>query len=354
MSKIILALGADIKNRFLVAQNGAYYFGPDIGDLSQIENFELFKKEVGKVTRKFKPNIIACDLHPNYFSSRLAREVHNRPSTINYRPVQHHHAHIASVMQEYNLTGPIIGVSFDGTGYGEDGNSWGGEFLLVDRFRFKRLAHLKYRMMPGGDKVVYEPWRMVLSILGEKAFSFLKKIRKKDKMLIMAMMSKHINSPLSSSAGRLFDAAAALLGICVYASYEAEGPIKLEKLSDTSIKRHYKFSLVEKNECAIIDTDGLFLGMLKDLREGRSRRLIATKFHNSIAEIIVQMVKNLSKSLGIKDVALSGGVFQNKFLKTKVIKKLADLNFNVFTNIKLPVNDFNISWGQYYACRYLL
>ena len=348
-NKTILALGADIKNRFLISSSGSLYFGPDIGDLSEAKNYELFKKEVLKATKEFKPDIIACDLHPGYFSTKFARELNSQLSTLNCQLIQHHHAHIASVMQEHNLKRPLIGVSFDGTGYGRDENSWGGEFLLVEKSRFKRLAHLKYRLMPGGDKVVGEPWRMALSILGKKAFPFLSGVRKKDKELILTMMRKNINSPKTSSAGRLFDAAASLLGVCVKALYEAEGPIKLEAMCDQRIDKRYEFEIDKENGYFIINADGLFLGMLKDIKIGKGRSLIATKFHNSMAEIIVATVKRLSRSLGIKDIALSGGVFQNNFLKTKVIKGMADSGFNVFTNIKTPVNDLNISLGQYYV-----
>lgn len=345
-NKTIVALGADIKNRFLIAKGNSLFFGPDIGDLSRAENFELFKKQIRRATKRIKPEIIACDLHPNYFSSLFAREI----STHNFLlPVQHHHAHIASVMGEHNLKRPVIGVSFDGTGFGQDANSWGGEFLLVEGSGFKRLAHLKYRMMPGGDKVVSEPWRMVLSILGKKAAHLLKNVARNERELMLAMMSKKINSPLTSSAGRLFDAAASLLGLCTYASYEAEGPIKLEAMCDKRIDKRYGFGIVKENGCSIIDTDELFLGMLKDLKRRRDKRLIATKFHNSMAEVIIRMVKKLSKFSGTKNIALSGGVFQNSFLKTKVIKKLTTSGFKVFTNIETPVNDLNISLGQYYV-----
>ena len=345
----ILALGADIKNRFLIARGNQLYFGPDIKDLSWAENFEFFKKEVNRAIKKFKPDIISCDLHPNYFSSILARELSVSSASNFLLSVQHHHAHIASVMQEHNLKTAVIGVSFDGTGYGRDGNSWGGEFLLVDKSGFRRLAHLKYRKMPGGDKVVTQPWRMVLSILGNKAFPFLKGVRRDEMELVLKMMSKDINSPLSSSAGRLFDAASALLGICVYASYEAQGPIELEAMCVEKIEQRYKFEIVEQNGAFIIDTDEIFQQMLGDLKKKKSKPVIATKFHNSMAELITAMVKRLSSSSGIRDIALSGGVFQNKFLKKKAVEKLAASGFRVFTNEKIPVNDLNISLGQYYV-----
>ncbi|MGB2705856.1 MAG: hypothetical protein WBC74_03260 [Candidatus Omnitrophota bacterium] len=338
----LVALGADMKNRFLVANGKTLRFGPDIGDLSDACNYEVFKKEVSKAIKNIKPDIIACDLHPNYFSTQFAK-------TFVHRSIQHHHAHIASVMHEHNLKKPVIGVSFDGTGFGTDGNIWGGEFLLVDRKSFKRLAHLKYNKMPGGDKAVSEPWRMVLGILGRKAIPFIKSVKKGDKEAVLSICEKNINSPLSSSAGRLFDAAAALLGICTHASYEAEGPIKLEAMCKDEIEGGYRFNISKQRGQYIIDVKPVFLGTIKDLKQGKSKKVIATRFHNSMADIIVKTLKKLSKNTRIKDVALSGGVFQNKFLRTKTIKALASSGFRVFANEKTPTNDLNISLGQYHV-----
>ena len=336
-----------MKNRFLVAENKNLRFGPEIGDLGDAGNYEFFKKEVSKAVKKYRPGIVACDLHPGYFSTLFAKEIHLWRKL----SVQHHYAHIASVMQEHGLKGPVIGVSFDGTGYGTDGNIWGGEFLLVNKKGFERLAHLKYYMMPGGEKVIRQPWRMVLSILGRKGASLLKKPKREEKELILSMMSKNINSPLTSSAGRLFDAAAALLGVCEYASYEAEGPIKLETMCHSKVSDTFPIGVPDTSAdgCYEIDTQPLFLGIVRDLKKGKEKRTIATKFHNSVAKIIVNNVKRLSKNTGIDDIALSGGVFQNRFLKTKVIKGLSTSNVNVFTNTKTPVNDLNISLGQYYV-----
>jgi len=345
-NKTILALGADIKNKFLISKGEDFFFGPEIGDLSVAENYELFKKETLKLAKKKKPHTVTYDLHPGYFSSAYAREEF---SSSHLEPVQHHHAHIASVMSEHELKRPVIGVSFDGTGYGTDGNSWGGEFLKVNTRGFERLAHLKYRMMPGADMVVREPWRMALSILGKKALLFLVGVRKEDINIALLMMSKGINSPLTSSAGRLFDACSALMGICRYASHEAEGPIKLEALCDEGIEEGYDFSIEKESGSYIIDTDGIFLGILSDLKKKKKPSFIATKFHNSMANVIMKTVNRLSKELSLKDVVLSGGVFQNAFLKRKTIKKLSGIGVRAYMNEKMPANDFNIALGQYYV-----
>ena len=340
--KTILAVGADMKNRFLLAKGRNLRFGPDIGDLSDASNYEFFKKEIQRATKNIKPDIVTCDLHPGYFSTKFVKEN-------SLKPVQHHHAHIASVLEEHNLKKPVIGVAFDGTGLGTDGNIWGGEFLMVDKKGFKRLAHFKYMKMPGGDKVVSEPWRMVLSILGKKGIPFIKSIKREDKELILSICAKNINSPLTSSAGRLFDVAAALLGICQKASYEAEGPIKLEAMCKDGVEEGYEFGISKEDGQYIIDTEPLFLGIVKDMKKRKDKSIIATKFHNSIVWIILKTVKKLSKDTGIKDIALSGGVFQNRFLRTKAKRTLVSSKFNVFINDKTPVNDFNISLGQFHV-----
>ena len=347
--KTILALGADMKNKFLVANGKTLSFGPDIGDLSDAGNHEFFKRELCRAVKKLKPDVIACDLHPGYFSSQFAKEHSLQLKAYSLQPVQHHHAHIASVVEEHSLKGPVIGVSFDGTGFGTDGNMWGGEFLLVGKKGVKRLAHLKYYKMPGGEKAVSEPWRMALSILGEKGIPFLKGVKREEKEAILMMCRKDINSPLTSSAGRLFDAAAALLGICLRASYEAEGPIKLEAMCRVGIEEAYAFRTLKREGAYVIDAEPIFLNMLKDIRKGVEKSVIATKFHNSMANVIVDTVKTLSKNKRINKIALSGGVFQNKFLKTKVIEKLQSEKLKVFTNEKLPVSDLNISLGQYHV-----
>ncbi|MBL7156595.1 MAG: carbamoyltransferase HypF [Candidatus Omnitrophica bacterium] len=349
MDKTILALGSDIKNRFLISDGQNISFGPDTGDLGDANNYEFFKTEVYQVIKRSKPNIVIHDLHPGYFSTRFAKTCNLQPATCNLQPVQHHHAHIASVMFEHGLKGPVIGVSFDGTGYGTDGNIWGGEFLVVDKAGFKRAAHFTYREMPGGEKCIKEPWRMALSIIGEKAAPFIKRVSKKEKRSVLEMLKKRINCPLTSSAGRIFDAAAATLGLCVRASFEAEAPLKLEKLCERSELGSYKFNIKKQKNSYEIDVRPLFNAMLRDIKKKKKKSIIATNFHNSMANIILDTVKKISGDTNIKTVALSGGVFQNKFLKMRAIKILSLSEFRVFINEKNPVNDLNISLGQYYV-----
>jgi len=347
MSGNVLALGADIKNRFLFSKGRKLFLGPCLSDLSFSENYETLRKEVSEAVRSSRPDIVACDLHPGYFSTRLAGEL-CRAGDEPVR-VQHHHAHIASVMFEHGLKGPVLGVSFDGTGYGTDGNMWGGEFLAADRKGFKRTARLKYWKMPGGDKVVPEPWRMVLSILGEKGSVFLEGVPARDRELVLAMLRAGVNSPLTSSAGRLFDAAAALLGFCLYARAEAEGPVKLELASDKNAKGSYGFSVSSEEGCDVVDTGRVFSGMASDLKKGVRKERIAAKFHNTMSDIIVKTAVRSSKGTGISRVALSGGVFQNGLLTRKVTEGLSDAGLEVFTNRDSVTNDLNIALGQYYV-----
>lgn len=348
-----LCLGADIKNRFLFVEGERWRFGPDYHDLALAENYQGFRSRVFRLCRglKAKPVVIACDRHPGYLSTHLAKEV--AASLPGHRMifVQHHHAHIASVMNEHALKRPVIGVSFDGTGFGTDGHIWGGEFLLVERGTFRRLAHLRYFQMPGGDRVVREPWRMVLSILGQRARGRLRKVGRKQQDIVLSMMARDFNSPLTSSAGRLFDAAAALLGLGETAAYEAQGPVRLEALCEPTCEAGYDFKVDRTDGLLVVDTQPVFRQMLKDVKDGKTKAFIATRFHNTMADMIIVTVKRLSRATGIRDVALSGGVFQNRFLREAVTARLSRSPYHVFFNERTPVNDFNISLGQYDVSR---
>lgn len=346
---MVLATGADIKNRFLIAGRGEFFPGPELGDLSDARHYGRFRKGVLSCLRLFRPRLIACDLHPGYFSTRLAQEIAaSQKKPCRLIPVQHHHAHIAGTLQEHAVGSAVIGVSFDGTGYGADGRLWGSEFLLVDGGGFRRLAHFKYMKMPGADKAVAEPWRMLLSICGDRALPFLKKIKSEEKRTVLWMLSRFLHAPLTSSAGRVFDAAAALLGLCLRASYEAEGPIRLERICRPGIETGYDFTIAKDNGCLIVDPQPIFLGMLNDIKRKTEASCISAKFHNAMAETIVRTVGALSRKTGVRRVALSGGVFQNRYLRSRVIQRLNQGKFTVFTNERLPVNDLNIAWGQYY------
>jgi len=353
-SPTVLAAGSDIKSQFLISHRNRFVFGPIIGDLSDSQNYERYQKAVKRIFRKLgtTPDIIAHDFHPGYFTTQFARTYADRLKSCRPIPVQHHQAHIASVIAEYKIKKDVIGVSFDGTGWGADGNIWGGEFFLCRRKQFERVGHLQYIKMPGGDKCVHEPWRIMLSLLGKKAISFLKVPTRKEKEIVLRMLAKDINTPLTSSCGRLFDAAAALLGICEVASFEAEGPMKLEALVQPANEGSYEFLITERAGIHTIDARPIFLGMIKDIKKGIAQTILATKFHNSFVNIIFEMIKRLSQKTRIQDVVFSGGVFQNNILLTKTVRALQKNKYNVFLNNKIPLNDLNIALGQYYVSRY--
>ncbi len=360
METIVLAAGADTKNSFLIARGHRLVAGPRLGDLAEIGSYLKYKAGILSCLGRRRPSVVVCDLHPGYFSTRFAQEawgIRGRgpkgrgpqgraPRLVG---VQHHHAHIASVIQEHHLIPPVLGVCFDGTGYGVDGRLWGGEFLLIGRRGFRRLAHLKYMRMPGAERVVREPWRMVLSILGDAALPFLKGIKRADRDAVRVMLSRDIPMPLTSSAGRLFDAAAALLGLCPCAAYEAQGPMELERLCRRGVVRSYAHRSSRQEGVLVIDPRPLFTGMAADIKKRVPTDTIAARFHNAMTDIIVATVRRLSRGRGLRKVALSGGVFANRILASRARERLSDLGFRVFTNERLPVNDWNIAWGQYYV-----
>lgn len=352
-NKLILALGADIKNQTAAYHKNRICRGPALGDLSYAENFEQFKKAIGRIIKKAgrAPDIIAIDLHPGYYSSMYGRKLSAQYPKAKLHFIQHHQAHLASVIYENNLERTLIGIAMDGTGYGLDGNMWGGEVFVIDGARFQRRAHFQYRKMPGGDKVVKEPWRMVLSILGQNGIKFVKGVDKRTVDAVLLMAEKDINSPLSSSAGRLFDAAAALIVGVLSVNNEAEGPIKLESVIHPEIKEAYRYKDISRNGELIIDTDNVFIGIAEDVANKTDKGIVSAKFHNTIVKIIVETVKKIASRRNVGDVVLSGGVFQNKYLMRNTTSALQQEGYNIFTNMDCPVNDYNISIGQIYLAR---
>jgi len=353
---VILALGSDVKNQALIASRKGIKYGDVIGDLSDSANNARFKETIKRLitSSKGKPQVISCDMHPNYFSSMFANEYAKKNRMRPPISVQHHQAHIGSVVYENGLNKPVIGVSFDGTGYGTDGRLWGGEFFLVDKGDFRRMAHFRYIMLPGGDKVVFEPWRILLSILGKPAKAYLRKAAKGDIDLVLKMMDKGVNCPVSSSAGRVFDAAAVLVCNLEFARSQAQGPIGLESLCDPAIKKSYPFDLVLEDGCYIIDIVKAFKKMAQDIDRKVDGRIIATGFHNTMVKIILDVAVRLSGDLNIRDVALSGGVFQNKFLVSRVKEMAGAHGLEVYFNSTSQANDLNIALGQYYIAKNIM
>jgi hydrogenase maturation protein HypF len=285
---------------------------------------------------RVKPEVVAHDLHPGYLSTKFAEKF----SGVVKIPVQHHHAHIASVMAEHNLREPVIGVALDGTGYGTDGTIWGGEFLVADRNDFERIAHFKQYALPGGDKAVEEPWRMAASVmLAENLCEATGKL-----LPIQKMIEAGFNSPVTSSAGRLFDAVAALLGLCDIATYEAQAAIRLEAIADPNILQTYPFEVVVKERPWKINFD--LRAILEDKRAGVPVSWIAGKFHSTVAAAIVRVCRYVRGQRDLSRVALSGGVFQNELLLRRTLEWLQAQHFEVFTNVAVPANDGGLALGQ--------
>ena len=353
--KEVLALGGELKNTISFSKENYIFLSQYLGDLKSVETLEFFKESITSFKKMFrvKPEIIACDLHPDYLSTQYAEEIKVKEG-LKLVKVQHHHAHIVSCMAENKVKEKVIGVAYDGTGYGDDGNIWGGEFLLCDLKKYFRVGHLKYYPLPGGDKAIVEPWRMaysyLYSIYGSKAkmldIDFNRRMDYAKLSIIEKMIDKNINSPLTSSCGRLFDAASSLIGIRDEISYEGQAAMELESFCASGIKERYEFSTYKEEEKFIIDPREIFIDIIADLKKGLAKKVMAAKFHNTVAEFTLNLCGKIRENTGINEIALSGGVFQNKYLTEKVVFLLEDKGFKVYIQRKVPPNDGGISLGQ--------
>jgi hydrogenase maturation protein HypF len=289
--------------------------------------------------------LLAVDMHPEYVSTKTGLSFGNIPVVL----VQHHHAHIASCMAEHHLDEKVIGVALDGTGYGTDGNIWGSEFLVCDLNDFTRITHFDYIPLPGGDLAAEEPWRTAVSYLykiyGADFLSLelplLKQIDPEKIRLIIQMIDKNINCPLTSGAGRLFDCVASLLDMVQVATFQAEGPMRLESIVRNGCNESYEFSCGET-----IRFDGTIRGIVDDIIQGIDKATISTKFHNTIISAIFETVNTIRLNEAINKVVLSGGVFQNKYLLEGIIQLLQKNNFEVYSHATVPTNDGGIALGQ--------
>lgn len=339
----VIGFGADLKAAFSFSRGGEILLSPAFGDLAGPENNERFKGAVYRSAPKGL-KVAACDLHPAYYSTQIAEEF-SLQKKIPLKRVQHHHAHIAACCLENNFFKPVLGVSFDGTGFGSDGAVWGGEFLLVDKSGFKRLAHLDYVDLPGGDLAAKEPWRMGLVYLrkafGDKFWNlkidFVKNLNKNKGRLILEMIDKNINNYKTSSIGRLFDAVAAIAGVCQINKFEAQAPQLLEKISSRDISESYNFDFSD----GAIDSKPLIRDIVKDILAKEDKGFISAKFHNTICSMVLEAAKKFK----IKTVALSGGVFLNKILSKKIPQLLERDGFKVLTH-KISPSDATIALGQ--------
>jgi len=354
IKQTVLAFGAQTKNTLCFAKGRSAVFSRVHADLNCLEDFLSFEKDV-KYFLKEKPKVFAADLHPEYQSTKYAQELPS--ATDNLKLIQHHHAHIASCMAEHVLKNQqVIGVAFDGTGLGNDNTLWGAEFMICDYKDFQRRAHLKAVPLIGAEKAIQEPWRIALAWLyqgyGEKAFQlklkFLQRLNSKELRLFKKMQAAQFNAPLASSMGRLFDAVGAIILGEGKVAQEVQLAIGLENLAKKCTlaeRKSYDFEIDQKSSPYIIDPLPMFKQIVKALKEQEAGEKIAFRFHFTVAKMVKQTCIILKKKSGIKQVVLSGGVFQNKLL-FGLTKELLRRDFQVFAPEKLPASDAAISLGQ--------
>ena len=355
----VLAAGAELKNTFCLTREDHAFLSQHIGDMENLETLEHFETTIGLYEKLFRtsPQVMAYDLHPDYLATQYARGRQEREGLAGL-PVQHHHAHVASCLADNGWPlegGPVIGVCFDGTGYGTDGHIWGGEFLVADYRRFSRAAHLQYLPMPGGEAAVRNPYRLSIgylyALLGDVPPAAIPQdVSPEEVDVIRQQVDRRLNAPLTSSAGRLFDAVSALLGVRGRTTYEAQAAIDLEMLSTdaTSISAAgpYPLVLTEGPGAGIIELKALFEALLADLGRGRPVAEMGWDFHWSVAAMIAQVCESIGRSTGLRTVALSGGCFQNRLLLQMTVSVLASTGWRVLTHHQVPCNDGGLSVGQ--------
>ena len=349
--KPILACGAELKNTVCLTREEHAFLSQHIGDLENLSTYEFFEMTIAHLKRilSIEPEIIAHDMHPDYLSTRYAME-QSRMVRID---VQHHHAHIVSCMAENHVEEPVIGLAFDGTGYGSDGSIWGGEVLIARLDRFERAAHLVYTPMPGGAAAIKEPWRMAVSYLygayGKDLFNrrlpFLEKLNESKLNIMVEMIEKDINSPGTSSLGRFFDGIAAMVGIRSHVAFEGQAAMELEMVAETSTTDLYEYAW-SSEDTVQIDPHPIIRGVVKDIEKGVTPSIVSGKFHATLMVMFTDLCQVLRKETGISQVALSGGCFQNAILLAGLTRCLRDRGFQVLTHEKVPANDGGIALGQ--------
>jgi len=348
----VLAVGAELKNTICITKENRAFLSQHVGDMENLETLDFFRLTVShlKSILEIEPKVMARDMHPDYLSSKFTREQNEIPTIA----VQHHHAHIVSCLAENGVKGRVIGLALDGTGFGSDGQIWGGEVLLADLSSFQRVAHLEYVPLPGGDAAAKFPWRMALSYLhesyGEELFelpiAFVRNLRRKDANIVLQMIRKGVNSPLTSSCGRLYDAVSSLIGLRDKIAYEGQAAVELEMCQKLGEKGRYSWEIEEENGRLLLRTSDIIKSIVEDLKKGRTRGIISRRFHNTLIDMFTRMCMRLRDEKGIDQVAMSGGAFQNVTLLTALTRSLTSEGFGVFTQKIVPSNDGGLSLGQ--------
>lgn len=346
----LLAFGAEKVNTFALGKGDTILQSQYIGDLKNWETYSFYTESLARFQHlfRFRPATLVCDLHPDYLSSQEAAKLSER-SGLPVVKVQHHHAHAAACLLEYGLHEQVVAMVLDGTGLGDDGKVWGGEFFLCDRKAYRRLLHFEYVPLPGGDKASVEPWRMAVAYLwhyfGETdrfPNGFADRIGEQKIRMLQTMMAKGVNTPYTSGAGRLFDAVASLLGLCDISTHQAEAPVKLEQAAGTEQAERYPV-IIKEGE---ISFRPLFEELLNDLACGVSVSDISARFHNTIAYLLLDEAKRLLQQTGAARVVISGGCFQNKRLTEQLQRLFAEAGIPLYVPGRIPCNDGGVAVGQ--------
>lgn len=348
----VLALGPHLKATVCILKGDRAFLSPHIGDMATPQARDFFHESITlmKKITECSPGIIACDLHPGYYSTRIAESFGDKPVI----KAQHHHAHIVSCMAENRISGEVIGLAMDGTGYGTDGSIWGGEFLIADTAEFRRIGHIKYFMLPGGEQAIHEPWRCATSLLREACGEAWQEMagrlglapEKSFYPLIEKSMRQGINTPYTSSLGRLFDAVAALLGLRGRVSFEGQAAMELEAAAAQKTHLLMPYNILEENGMLLLD----FIPALRALVEKRlalyPREELAAGFHGTLCHAFTEMAGKIREQTGLGRIVLSGGCFQNRKLLEGCVAAMGQAGFEVFTHHLVPTNDGGIALGQ--------
>ena len=347
----VLAVGAELKNTFCFTRDREAFLSQHIGDLENLAAYKFFQESMEHLQRvlEIQPVAVAHDLHPDYFSTRWAMQQTELPCF----GVQHHHAHVASCMAENHLSGPVIGIVLDGTGYGMDGHIWGGEILVAVYEDFRRAAHLAYTPMPGGGQAILDPWRMAVGYLSQLSASEydsgmerLYKIPRHQLRLIRQMIERNLCTPQTSSCGRLFDAVAALIGLRSTVSYEAQAAVELEAACERSTDTVAYPLEILRRDALEISTAPMFSAILEDLRKGQSQATISRRFHNGLIQVLIDVTEKISSTTGNLPICLTGGCFQNVYLASHLEDALTQRGLHVYVQTLVPAGDGGISLGQ--------
>ena len=348
----ILAVGGELKNTVCLTKGKQAFLSQHVGDLENAESYKFFEEAVAHLQKilEIEPAIVACDLHPNYFSTQWAL----KQQGVEVVSVQHHHAHIASCMAENQLDGRVIGFALDGTGYGTDGHIWGGEVLVAGYREFERAAHFDYVPMPGGEAAIREPWRMAVSYLVHHFgpefercdVPFVRTLNWSKTKLLLKMIDRKVNCPLTSSCGRLFDAVSALAGVRQEVNYEGQAAIELEATISEDGSDAYPLEVVADSNGWIIGTRRLFDAILFDIANKVPTGKVSRRFHNGLVQTFTSVAELVRQKYGHERVCLSGGTFQNVYLLEHLQSSLQCQGFQVFAHSEVPAGDGGLSLGQ--------